>query len=684
MHMNPVRARCRRSSFATVIALTAFWCSGEQPRSQHDAGSFNQTSVGSSRPRHLAGGLTDVFLSASDGAAGVELWRWNSSGPALIANLGADQGGQILSSFPEELLRDPPVLGSRLYFAATDEAIGRELHRYDSGSTFSFDILAGASSDPRELTWVNGVVYFTARDNGGIRRLFRVDGDTAPAVGAAAALSHPYRLTAFGNDLYFAATDTTNATEMYRFDGTTVTALRDMPATRKYFDPGETATSAGGLYFSATVQGVRQLVRRDSNGTLSVVTSVGTHPHELVSGVTTIACTMRAGGTRQVFVVTAGNATQVTTFAPVDGATIDDLTGSLGSYWFTARDSGNTELWHISPGNVLSALPVLGGGDSFPRNLRGINGSVYFAAEGGPSSGVEPYFASATTITAIPEIGSGERDAFPGAAVAVGGQVAFGAGGPNGRELWFTDGSTNTEVDINTVTAATTELHIEQKDDLPNTITLTITAAPGAVSVPVIGLSQQIIPLGGFGIEGILMFLPLASGGSTISPMPDGVTDLDITLAPLPDPCPIQTPVLVQLATADGTRVQVSDPVSLMWGCATIQTPTGFARVDTLGTYDDHTGEYRVRVQRTGDAPDTLYVVRARKVHGTDEMILLDSRPIGPGEVYWDKGEIDLHLPLAPGDGVGDEIQHFFLPNPPVQGSLPASSSSQLCWRSYC
>jgi ELWxxDGT repeat protein len=139
--------------------------------------------------------------------------------PALVKDI--DLAGD---SDPRQLTN----VGGVVYFSATDGLKGRELWMSDGsedGTVLVKNIRPGSQgSDPKSLTKVGGLLYFTANDGAHGRELWMSDGTRAGTrmvkdirVGSAA--SAPGSLVSYAGRAYFSANDGTDGTELWRSDG---------------------------------------------------------------------------------------------------------------------------------------------------------------------------------------------------------------------------------------------------------------------------------------------------------------------------------------------------------------------------------------------------------------------------------------------------------------------------------
>ncbi len=150
-----------------------------------------------------------LFFAASDPAHGEELWT--SDGSAAGTHLLADVRPGPGSSRPDA----PAAMGTRLIFSADDGVRGRELWRWDprSGASLVADIVPGPLGSLAAETLVVAAgsrVYFPAWTPSAGVELWSSDGATAELVqdiSPGAAGSHPRELTALDGRLYFSADD---------------------------------------------------------------------------------------------------------------------------------------------------------------------------------------------------------------------------------------------------------------------------------------------------------------------------------------------------------------------------------------------------------------------------------------------------------------------------------------------
>jgi ELWxxDGT repeat protein len=99
-------------------------------------------------------------------------------------------------------------------------------------SSVQFDIESGSgSSDPSNLTNVNGTLYFTATNSSNGRELWKIDSNTGNPVlfsdiELGSGSSGPDNLTNVNGTLYFSASTSTNGNELWKIDPSTGSPVR--------------------------------------------------------------------------------------------------------------------------------------------------------------------------------------------------------------------------------------------------------------------------------------------------------------------------------------------------------------------------------------------------------------------------------------------------------------------------
>ena len=262
----------------------------------------------------------EVFFVANDGRTGSELWKSDGSeeGTALVADINPGPNGSLPSDlvvFGNDLfftaldeddefdiwksdgttegtvkvfdadaegvyeIQQLTPSGERIFFTAFEFDSGYELWATDgtsSGTALVKDINLdqGISEPPRELTDVDGTLFFTSYSNGyDNRELWKSNGTAIGTVLVANVdekpleSSSPRNLTNVGGTLYFAADDPDTGVELYKSGGTEATTVlvEDLNVGFVSSYPESLTEFGGQLFFTANDGTGRQLFK--TNGT---------------------------------------------------------------------------------------------------------------------------------------------------------------------------------------------------------------------------------------------------------------------------------------------------------------------------------------------------------------------------------------------------------------------------------
>jgi ELWxxDGT repeat protein len=409
-------------------------------------------------PRHLAGMNGTLFFVAHDGMHGYEPWtsdgtpagtalvkdvnaRGIGSNPRALADLNDSLffavGNALWTSdgtaagtvpFNTSLVADSEMLdvNGMLYFSAWDGATSQYgLWKSDGTAAGTALVRSLAGSSARNLTDVNGTLFFTFSDENG-EELWKSDGTVAGTVmvkdifpgnapgyqgywqyyGGGPYSSSPSSLTNVNGTLYFTATDATHGHQLWKSDGTEAGTIL-----YKDFSPG----GASSIESLANV-----------NGTLYISADDGTHGVELWRSDGTVA------GTVLVRDIVPGSGSSSPT----------SLTSVSGTLYFRASDGTHgAELWKsdgTAAGTVLVADINPGVGSSSPQSLAGVDGTLYFSADDG-AHGMELWMSEGTaaTTTLVGDINPGAASSSPNNLTVVNGTLFFSADdGTHGTELW--------------------------------------------------------------------------------------------------------------------------------------------------------------------------------------------------------------------------------------------------------
>jgi ELWxxDGT repeat protein len=400
------------------------------------------TNTPSSSPSGIVVIGSTAYFAANDGVHGVELWKSNgtTSGTVLVKDINPGGAG----SYPTQLTNVNGTLfftagsglwgsdgteggtfplsgvtasnltnaNGTLFFSADDGTNGNELWKSDgtvAGTTLVKDIYPGVrtdyysyyfqnSSNPSQLTNVNGTLFFSAEDALG-GELWKSDGTET---GTVPLISHVgWNMTNLNGTLFFASYDPAHASELWQSDGRSAGTLlvKDInfnPGASSY--PSYVTSVNGKLYFTAD----------DGAHGRELWTSDGT-----ASGTTLVKDIYGGGGSS-----TPGNLTNVN-----------------GMLYFSASDGvTGGELWRsdgTADGTVLVKDIDLGSASSSPSNLTNVNGTLFFTANDG--TGVSKLWQSDGTTSGTVVVSNLAASSLTN----VNGTLLLSADdGTHGQELW--------------------------------------------------------------------------------------------------------------------------------------------------------------------------------------------------------------------------------------------------------
>ena len=368
--------------------------------------------VGSTAAGSMAMLGTTLVYAGTDTTAGVELWTYNGTTAARLADINAG----TTASTPGNMT----VVGSTVYFTATTAANGQELWKTDG--TFAGTVLVRdingttANSSITSLTNVNGTLFFAANDGTNGTELWKSDGTTAGTVmvsninTTAGASSSPANFVAIGGSVYFSATNGSTGVELYKSDGTTTSLVLDINSGSASSSPAALFNWNGTLYFRATTAAAgAELWKSDGTpgGTVLV--------RDIFSGTT---ASTPAG------------------FTPFGAA-----------LYFSATDStaNGVELWRTDGSNagtvMVANINTAASGSSSPTLLTTVGSSLFFYAADS-TNGSELWRTNGTTTVRVEDINTGIGSSSITTMVNLGSLALFGAtDGVTGLELWRSDGT---------------------------------------------------------------------------------------------------------------------------------------------------------------------------------------------------------------------------------------------------
>jgi ELWxxDGT repeat protein len=401
-----------------------------------------------------------LFFSHDDGIHGDELWKSDGTevGTTLVKDIfpGVSTYFGPYSSSPSDLTN----VNGTLFFTAYDSTVGQELWKSDgteAGTTLVKDIFPGGvsyfftyspySSNPANLTSVNGTLFFEAADQFHGHELWKSDGTAAGTVivadiNAGGSSSYPTYLVNVNGTLFFTAYHSTVGRELWKSDGTTAGTIMV-----KDINSGVANSRASGA-------------STNLNGMLFFSATDGTHGYEL----------WKSDGT------TAGTVMVADASPGPSGSYPDWLTNANGTLFFTADDGiHGAELWTYPSfsGASTPSLDVSG----FPKTTTaGAAGSFTVAAKNADGTTNAGYMGTVRFTTADPQ--ATIIDPATGHAVALQGFTytftAADAGGHTFSATLKTAGTQSiTAADAQTPTDNGTEGSILVNPAAANTMTVT-------------------------------------------------------------------------------------------------------------------------------------------------------------------------------------------------------------------
>jgi ELWxxDGT repeat protein len=304
-----------------------------------------------------------LFFSYDDGFYGTELWKSDGTAegttevadvfPGGIRGYGVTYYGKGYSFYtpnssnPQQLTN----VNGTLFFTA-DDVHGRELWKSDGtsdGTVLVADINPGGSPydpAPASLTNVNGTLFFEDNDGAHGLELWRSDGTPGGTFPVSNLV--PTWLTNVNGTLFFSANDGAHGEELWKSDGTAVGTVLV-----KDINPGSGSSGPSNP--------------TDVNGTPFFEADDGTHGWELWKSDGT------PGGTVQVKDINPGRFSSGPT----------NLINANGTLFFTADDgSGARTLWR-SDGSAGGTISVASFANLAASPLTNVNGTLFFSADDG-------------------------------------------------------------------------------------------------------------------------------------------------------------------------------------------------------------------------------------------------------------------------------------------------------------
>ena len=338
-----------------------------------------------------------------------------------------------------------PTLDGRLPFE-TGIDDGNELWFTDgwASGTDIEDLSPGlAGSRPGDFTMAGSRIFFVAWSREAGRELWSTLGPGQSAMVADLATgtldSYPSSLTAFGDDLFFTASDSVSR-GLYTVDSV---SLAVTPVATGVVEPdrdGPIVDDNSRVYFLATplTGGSLEIWASDGTGAgTEQATNIGCPAWGELLGVGTVVFAVcDEGSSTKLLRLDSSSPDGTAMVHDFGNQAVEQLTPSGGTLYMVV---GNEEIWGLdSSTGVTNQITAFGGGAA-PDDLVRYQGGLVFAATA--AFGRELFWTDGSIVTGI-EIAPSQPSSDPAELRVHGGRVYFTADdGTHGRELWSTDGT---------------------------------------------------------------------------------------------------------------------------------------------------------------------------------------------------------------------------------------------------
>jgi ELWxxDGT repeat protein len=204
-------------------------------------------------PQNLTNVNGVLFFSADNGINGSELWKSNgiSAGTSLVKNIMLPDAHIDLGSNPKNLTN----VNGILFFSSENKINGRELWKSDGtavGTVIVKDIVSGKnSSNPEHLINFNGSLFFTVDNGINGRELWKSDGTSAGTVLvkdilAGSLSSNPSMFTNANGTLFFITDNGKSGVELWKSNGTSSSTVFIKDFNLKFAERNYSVTNTDG------------------------------------------------------------------------------------------------------------------------------------------------------------------------------------------------------------------------------------------------------------------------------------------------------------------------------------------------------------------------------------------------------------------------------------------------------
>jgi ELWxxDGT repeat protein len=200
----------------------------------------------------------NIIFSAVDSATRRSLWKMD----------GSTTDAELISPITPYHMT---LSGNRIYFVTSAGQLWKT--NGTSQGTMLVKRFEGSKDVTKELTDVNGTLFFAARTGTGDRELWKSNGNYASTVRVkdiykGSGSSNPMYLTKFRNEVYFSANSAMYGQSLWKSDGTDAGTVAVLPPDAQYFhSPASLAAGTDWLYFVGrnNITGV-ELYKTDGTG----------------------------------------------------------------------------------------------------------------------------------------------------------------------------------------------------------------------------------------------------------------------------------------------------------------------------------------------------------------------------------------------------------------------------------
>ncbi len=444
----------------------------------------------SATPSQLTNVNGSLYFTANDGSSGYTLWKTDGSptGTVIVKDFPTNPMVQDLTVFNGSLyfttasglwktdgtasgteevahlgigVQQLTKSGDSLFFVNNGDAMGKELWKIDGTGNVDqvSDIASGyLSSNPGNLTDVNGTLYFRATDGNNGYELWKSDGTESGTLlvkdffPGANNSGYPTNLVNVNGTLFFTANNGTNGNELWTTDGTEAGTrmLTDLNTT---VDEGaKSLTNVDGtLFFVAAPDGQKVLFKLDGSTPLRIKEYQSNLPVSLSNINGKLFFAADDGSVGQEPWLSDGTAAGTQLLRDVRfgslGSTPSKLTTVGGTLFFSADDGSEAgrELWKTDGTETGTAKvrEINSVGNANPDRMTNVSGTLFFIADDG-INGFELWKSDGTTAGTqlVKDIRTGTLGSNPKYLTNINGTLFFSATDPtNGEELWKSDGT---------------------------------------------------------------------------------------------------------------------------------------------------------------------------------------------------------------------------------------------------